>query len=402
VTTADALVIGGGPAGSSAATWLSAAGWKVVLVESKSFPRQKVCGECLPAGAFCLLDELGVGDQVRQLAGPELRFVGWMQSLATQVSPMPAGLEPRQRYGRAIGRDVLDTLLMERVRAVGVDVLQPARVVRVGGSPGNFQCDIAQDGSTRSIEAAVVLDAHGSWEKGPRIAVPDATPDPADRPAQATDLLAFKATFAGTTLAPGLLPVIALPGGYGGMVVSNDARTTVALCLRRDALRALRRTHPGVPAGLAVERYLMEHCRGAADALRDSERQGAWLAAGPLRPGFRRAGPMGIYRIGNAGAEVHPLVGEGIRMALQSSRALTRALQIDPSRAGRFTTGRWRAACTPRAILAAGYAHMAMRPHLAAPVSRILQQWPGLLGNAAALAGKARSPAPTDDAKEHP
>ncbi len=57
---------------------------------NSTFPRQKVCGECLPAGAFALLDELGVGEQVRHLAGPELRRVGWMDSRRTLVTDMPA------------------------------------------------------------------------------------------------------------------------------------------------------------------------------------------------------------------------------------------------------------------------------------------------------------------------
>ena len=389
--TADVLVIGGGPAGTSAAVGLANAGWNVVLVEQHAFPRQKVCGECLPAGAFPLLDELGVGDQVRQLAGPQLRRVGWMDSDRSLLSDMPACAATAEPFGRAIGRDVLDTLLMARARAVGVDVRQPARVTAVRGLPGNFLCEISESGTSMdSITAAVIIDAHGSWERGPRFVVPGAAPDPADQPARSTDLLAFKATFARSALAPGLLPVIALPGGYGGMVVSSDGRTTVALCLRRDTLRAVRSRHQGVTAGIAVERYLRECCPGAADALREGERQGSWLAVGPLRPGLRLAQTPGIYRVGNAGAEAHPLVGEGMRMALQSSRTLARNLSDHSPRADHGT--RWRTAINPRLRFAACYAHIAMRPMLAAPVGRMLQHWPALLTTAAVLAGKARFP----------
>src|SRR5262249_19325820 len=45
----DALVIGGGPAGSTAARLLSRAGWSVVMVEKTLFPRRKVCGEFISA-----------------------------------------------------------------------------------------------------------------------------------------------------------------------------------------------------------------------------------------------------------------------------------------------------------------------------------------------------------------
>jgi 2-polyprenyl-6-methoxyphenol hydroxylase-like FAD-dependent oxidoreductase len=393
VSTADALIIGGGPAGASAAVRLAASGWKVVLVEQSPFPRQKVCGECLPAGAFALLDELGVGEQVRQLAGPELKRVGWMDSHRILVSAMPACLAATAPFGRAIGRDVLDSLLMERARAAGVEIHQPARVTKVAGFRGNFHCDIAREGSKAPIRAGLIIDAHGSWERGPHFAVPGAPADLADRPARASDLLAFKATFTGTTLDPGLLPVIALPGGYGGMVVSGDGRTTVALCLRRDALRAVRSRNRGMAAGAAVEAFLRECCPTVADVLKDADRQGNWLAVGPLRPGRHRTGAPGIHRIGNAGNEVHPLVGEGIRMALQSARDLALALSNDSSRTGNIGPARWRAH-GPRSRVAACYAHIAMRPLLAAPAGRILQRWPALLTTAATLAGKA--------SEEHP
>ncbi|HMQ25642.1 MAG TPA: FAD-dependent oxidoreductase, partial [Acidimicrobiales bacterium] len=40
----DVLVVGGGPAGSAAAYWLAEAGHDVLVVEKKTFPRDKTCG----------------------------------------------------------------------------------------------------------------------------------------------------------------------------------------------------------------------------------------------------------------------------------------------------------------------------------------------------------------------
>ena len=136
MNTADALVIGGGPAGTSAAIGLALAGWKVVLAEQHAYPRQKVCGECLPAGAFALLDELGVGDRVREHAGPVLTRVGWMDAQSIVLADMPACRTTREPYGRALGRDVLDEILMNRAREAGVEVRQPARVTQVSGAAG--------------------------------------------------------------------------------------------------------------------------------------------------------------------------------------------------------------------------------------------------------------------------
>src|SRR5262249_58057061 len=60
--TWDAVVVGAGPAGSLAARQLARAGLGVLLVDRASFPRWKVCGCCLRAGAPATLRAVGRGD----------------------------------------------------------------------------------------------------------------------------------------------------------------------------------------------------------------------------------------------------------------------------------------------------------------------------------------------------
>jgi flavin-dependent dehydrogenase len=154
-----------------------------------------------------------------------------------------------------------------------------------------------------------------------------------------------------------------------------------------------------VTAGAAVERHLQLSCRGVRDALRDAERDGSWLSVGPLRPGIRLNETAGVFRVGNAAGEAHPLIGEGITMALQSSHLLVDCLKgegpemTDARRLiyiQRVYAQAWRRAFASRLRLAAGYAHIAMRPLLAAPTRKLARRWPILLTEAARFAGKAR------------
>src|SRR5436305_14411939 len=89
--TFDALIIGGGPAGATAAILLAEAGWSVALIERKQFPRRKVCGEYLSATNWPLLSRLGIGDTFADMAGAAVCdaaiFLGTKQYFAALPRP---------------------------------------------------------------------------------------------------------------------------------------------------------------------------------------------------------------------------------------------------------------------------------------------------------------------------
>ena len=409
---ADALVIGAGPAGAATAIWLAAAGWRVILVEQHAYPRQKVCGGCIPAGSLSLLDALGVGAAVREIAGPELRLLGWIGRRAAVVAEFPPCIEGGDRYGRAVDRDRLDALLLERARGVGVEVLQPATVCGVRGGPGWFVCRVAAPAHGRfrgpdgvriehTRQVRIVIDAHGSWQPPPARTGGGDSPHVARTVKRGSDLFAFKASFGTSALAPGLLALISVAGGYGGVVVADGTRTTLACCIRRDRLPACRAGLPGVVAGTTVGAYLGRSCPALRDLLDPTRSDGHWLSVGPIRPGIRLGADVDIFRVGNAAGEAHPLIGEGISIALQSAGLLTDHLLTEsPARLDRRRTHElnrryavaWCDAFARRLRLAAWYAHTAMHPAYAAPAQLLMRRWPPLLTRAARWAGKARRP----------
>ena len=394
----DAIIIGAGPAGSTAGLLLARAGWSIALIEKQCFPRRKVCGECISASNLPLLEALGLGAQFDACAGPELRRVAFMQGDYTIAADLPAFEHPKYAWGRALGRETLDTLLLAQARAAGANILQPWTVCSLAGAAGDFVCAVQALDSreTATLRAPLVIAAQGSWERPPwRLS-------DHGRQRRPGDLLAFKANFCGTTLAAGLLPVISFPGGYGGMVLADRDVLTIACCIRADRLARLRSAAPGISAGQAVGDMLMAECAGVSAVLRRAQRQGPWLAAGPLHPGIHFTAHDSVFRIGNAAGEAHPIIGEGISMAIQSAwilcghlvrRGASQGSRVSAATQQRLRTlyaVEWRSAFTPRLRLAAVLAHIAMRPSIFRPF-RVIRHFPQLLMYAAQFSGKGIS-----------
>lgn len=395
----DVVIVGAGLAGSTAAILLSRAGWSVGLIEQQTFPRRKVCGECVAASNLPLLDALGVGEPFAASAGPALRQVALMQGPHRLVAELPAFNHPQHRWGRALGRETLDTMLLEQARNAGACILQPWSVRSVTGAAGDFTCTVRRmnSGETALVRAPLVISAQGSWETFPKL---DMASRNRPRPGE---LLAFKANFLDAKLQEGLLPVISFKGGYGGMVVADAGVLTLACCIRADRLASVRRLASGSSAGLAIEAMLARECSGVATVLAGARRAGPWLAAGPLNPGIHLKSGDEVFRIGNAAGEAHPIIGEGMSMALQSAWVLcghlvgagkpqvTVSHSVVQRRLHEAYEADWRRYFGRCLYLAAAFAHIAMRPSLFAPLVPLARLVAPLLKQAAAMSGKVQT-----------
>ena len=168
----DVLVVGGGPAGSSCAYWLADAGWDVVLVEKKAFPREKTCGDGLTPRSVRQLADMGLE---HALAGAH-RYDGLRANAYGRVLELAWPEHPSfPSYGYVITRHDLDHLVNEHAAKVGATVLQHTEAVQpiidgsMGtGSPGSLPACVgavvrdAETGATRELRARYVVVADGA------------------------------------------------------------------------------------------------------------------------------------------------------------------------------------------------------------------------------------------------
>jgi geranylgeranyl reductase family protein len=155
---ADVLVIGAGPAGSSAATWAARAGRDVVLVDAAVFPRDKTCGDGLTPRAVAELDHLGLGEWVRSKGTNRgLRLSGFGQELELE---WPGRSFPA--VGSAVARTEFDDKLRTTAVEAGAVMVQGAKAVGVERNGDRVSAVTVQTGDgTHTIKCRTLIVADG-------------------------------------------------------------------------------------------------------------------------------------------------------------------------------------------------------------------------------------------------
>src|SRR5262245_34166464 len=160
MTAWDVAVIGGGIAGSTAATLLAQQGLQVVLLEKGAFPRHKVCGEFLSPEGTDVLQRLGVWPHLEAHQPPCI----------SRFSLTAGRRETRHRLpspGWGVSRWVLDQVLWENAERSGVSTQAHCSVEQVTGDfQRGFSLRLRQTGlSPIFLGARAVLCAAGRhWQ----------------------------------------------------------------------------------------------------------------------------------------------------------------------------------------------------------------------------------------------
>jgi geranylgeranyl reductase family len=322
-TSAEVIVVGAGPGGSSAAAYLADRGVDVILLEKASFPREKVCGDGLTPRAVKQLIKLGID------TSPE---AGWVRNRGLRIYggrtepfelnwPELADFPP---YGLVKSRSQFDKLLADRAVAAGARLFENTNVTEpiIDRRTERITGVVAKDG--RRFTAPIVIAADGNSS---RLAVAMGLTKRDDRPLG----VAVRAYFTsprsdddyleswlelwdGKPGASNLLP------GYGWVFGMGDGTVNVGLGTVASKAEA------------AGQNYREMFSR--------------WIAATPEEWGFRpqnQIGPIlgaalpmafnrqpaytrGLLLVGDAGGMVSPFNGEGISYAMEAAEMAADAI----------------------------------------------------------------------------
>jgi 2-polyprenyl-6-methoxyphenol hydroxylase-like FAD-dependent oxidoreductase len=373
---------------------LARAGWSVALIEKQRFPRPKVCGEFVSAPSLQLLRELGLDESLVQSAGPEIRSLGLFVGAKRVVTEMPHAQTPGYRWGRAVPREHLDLLLLREVAEAGAEIWQPWSLDEVVKQGGVFCCTVRskESNEVNRLSSRFVIAAQGSWSRRSPFQLGEPVPRP-------TDLFAFKARFRNCDLLPELMPLVMFPGGYGGMVYADQNRTNFSFCIRRDKLAQCRHRWPNRKAAEAAFAYIQRSSEVVSEVCAKASLDGQWYSTGPFRPGVRDCVSHGVFLVGNAAGEAHPIIADGINMAIQSAWILCHCLigsapfgKVDQNLEAirRLYAKHWRKEIGPRILSGSLFAMIAMNASNTWG-GLLCEHLPWLLKQGAILSGKTRA-----------
>ncbi|MEY3690373.1 MAG: hypothetical protein RJB57_28 [Actinomycetota bacterium] len=117
----DVLVIGGGPAGAAAGYWLARAGHRVTIVEKKTFPREKTCGDGLTPRAVKQITDMGLASSLERFHRYEgLRATAHGKALELQWPSHSV----YPQHGYVVRRRELDQMVALNAEAAGAQLLQ--------------------------------------------------------------------------------------------------------------------------------------------------------------------------------------------------------------------------------------------------------------------------------------
>lgn len=328
----DVLVIGGGPAGATAAFQLATAGVDVTLVDRATFPRDKTCGESLSPGALARLRAIGMwrprSDEVE--GDPEAGYP--IQGMRIRS---PAGTVFLGRYraegegaGLAIRRRVFDAQLLDRARERGVRVLEAVEAIageRREDGRAVVRCREAGGGASLRIEARRVIVADGRRSFLSRAL---GFIEPEDLGAERRRY-AVRAHYEGVPGLSGFAEMHVARGGYCGLAPLS--KTSANVCYVRFGGR-LEMTPRSMEADFRRD---VSAYPDIARRLQDARIDGRIRVIGPLRIKSRRQTNGPFLACGDTTGFLDPFTGEGIAHAIASggfgAEAVRASLAGDPS-----------------------------------------------------------------------
>jgi geranylgeranyl reductase family protein len=337
----DVIVVGGGPAGCSAASFLARDGYEVLLVDKAEFPRDKVCGDAISPLTLSVLERIGLRERIQNMNPWRIHGLALSSPEGKVVRTSLSDGEETAGHGYVLPRKDFDLALFQHVQALAnVHVLEGCVVTDLVRQ-GDVACGIRvqHENSRNEFRGDVLVGADGAHSVIAKKTLRSNTN-------ARRMVFAARAYFSGVkgldhdveihcdeSILPGYLWVFPTGEGTANVGIGGSYRS-----IARKNIQKL--------FDLFTQNGFLKERLNKAEILKDSFR--AWPL--PLGSCFSRRSRKNVLLVGDAGGFADPLTGEGIYYALRGGECAAKAIDIgfrgdtNPSRVGDIYEKQWRKA----------------------------------------------------------
>jgi len=339
----DVAVIGGGPAGSTAALYLTRKGFRTCVIEKHIFPRETLCGEFLSREVIRIIEDLELTAEFQSLRPNRISTFRFCpegtRSFATDLKFTAYGLK----------RGAFDSMLLDQARRSGTTIYQPMTVERVEKLENGFVLNLDGSEGKAQIRSRYVACAYGKSNVLDKVLQRNI-------PHRRSGFFGVKFHLQKEYLNNLPKHEVQIYTGYKMYCGTNTVNdNTVTLCFltdRSDVNRQprtkirdlLKSNHhfAGVISNDGIEKLSTFPIYGTAD----------------IYFGTKAKIVNGMFMIGDTAQVIAPLAGDGIGMAMESAKIL--ALVLEKGRNKKLSTDdilhsyetQWRSTFRKRIIIA--------------------------------------------------
>lgn len=308
----DIVIVGGGPAGSVAGTYLAAMGFSVCIIEKKEFPREVLCGEFLSREVLEILTDLGLREQFLRLNPNPISSFRYCPEYPRTFS----AILPFTGYG--LKRGAFDMLLLHAAQNAGAEVIQPAAVELIDRIDSGFELKVKIGDSVRSIRCAQVIIAYGKYN------VLDKTlrRRSGHSPSSLNGIKFHVPKDLFVDFPGNEIQIFTTEGLYCGVNSVNDGTVTVCFLEKRSPkdLRPRERLAQLIKTNRHFGKIVAPDFTAALESL-------PIYGTSNIYFGNRSITENGMMMIGDAASVIAPLAGDGIGMAMQSGKLAAESFQ---------------------------------------------------------------------------
>ena len=310
----DLIIVGAGPAGTTAALHADRAGLKTLLIDKATFPRDKICGDALSGKSVDELTKLGLWEQVRKLPGAAISRIIFSSPNHSRlvIDLNDAGLN-KIPEGFVVRRQEFDNFMLTQAKAGNATVLEGHQVdglIWEADHVAGVKVTHSAEGTSTDYRAKLVLGCDGYKSLVARKTGLYRN----DRKHNVVALRQYYENVGDLTDQIELHFIDEVIPGYFWVFPIEDNKANVGIGMTREALSG---RDQDLKASLAAAIQSPMFKERFANAPPLVEPRGWNLPVGSIH---RKNYGNGFMLVGDAAGLIDPFTGEGIGNALYSAR----------------------------------------------------------------------------------